>query len=168
MYVWVIALWLHESHDKLNSQRLNSTFHHSASSFGAAPFEKFQKMLSLAFEANIPSLVLLLPINHFAFSVIGTCIGVVLSIRTSENATLTTWLILRMVELLNIIFEVIIGVIVYCYISTTEGFVVLGFSTFHTICEIYAWNITKSMYFKESFQNKGTLAVVNPFNEDNV
>ena len=123
-------------------------------------------MLSLAFETNIPSLVLLLPINYFAFSIIGTCIGVVLSIRTSENATLTTWLILRMVELLNIIFEVIIGVIVYCYISTTEGFVVLGFSTFHTICEIYAWNITKSMYFKDSLQNNVMLAVVNPFNED--
>ena len=48
----IIALWLHESHDKLNSQRLNSTFHHSASSFGAAPFEKFSKMLILTFEAN--------------------------------------------------------------------------------------------------------------------
>ena len=38
------------------TQRLNSKFlqifHHSASSKGAAPFEKFQKMLTLAFEAK--------------------------------------------------------------------------------------------------------------------
>ena len=74
---------------------------------------------------------------------------------------LTIWLILRIVELLNIIFEVIIGVIVYCYISTTEGYVVLGFSSLHSICEIYGWNITKSMYLKDSLQNNVTLSVIN-------
>ena len=66
---------------------------------------------------------------------------------------LTIWLILRLVELFNIIFEVIIGVIVYSYISTTEGYVVLAFSTLHSFCEIYGWSITKSMYLKDSLTN---------------
>ena len=83
----------------------------------------------------------------------GSCIGVVFSIRISEYAMLTIWLILRLVELFNIIFEVIIGVIVYSYISTTEGYVVLGFSTLHSFCEIYGWSITKSMYLKDSLSN---------------
>ena len=77
----------------------------------------------------------------------------VFSIRISEYAMLTIWLILRLVELFNIIFEIIIGVIVYSYISTTEGYVVLGFSTLHSICEIYGWSITKSMYLKDSLTN---------------